>query len=176
MRIIIIACLRAQLCHSHHFPSVLFISACPGAAARLWQMHADFCSCALTCRLRVNETWGASSRAAKKGGPPRERPLPAARFGPHKGRRCVAWHTDPVLLLRCSILLWRVCNPFDRLEQLIPGSVRSVISAQAFSDYIRSDTAPANYYVQSRTSSRKTCFATLCLDEINNQISCKNVF
>lgn len=52
---------------------VLFIPACPGAAARLWQMHADFCSCALTCRLRVNETWGASSRAAKKGGPSFER-------------------------------------------------------------------------------------------------------
>lgn len=38
-------------------------------AAPRWQMRADSCSCALTCRLRVNETWGTSSRPAKKRGP-----------------------------------------------------------------------------------------------------------
>lgn len=37
-------------------------------ATLLWQMYADFCSCALTCWLRVNETWDATSPPAKKRG------------------------------------------------------------------------------------------------------------
>lgn len=149
---IIIACLRAQLCHLHHFPSVPFIPSPPQPwpAARSWQMHADFCSCALTCRLGVNETWGASSRAAKKRGPYLESDRsPAARFGPHKGRLNVAWHTDLLLLLRCSIFLWRVCNPVDLrnrsnwLQDLCYQSVRKhfvIISRllQLLTNYVKS--------------------------------------
>lgn len=93
----------------------------------------------------------------KKRGPSGERPQPAAHFGPHKGRLNVAWHTNLVLLLGCSILLWRVCNPVDLLEQLITGSVRRVISEEAFSEYVAAATTLAtSSYVKSRISGWKS--------------------
>lgn len=45
-------------------------------AAVLWQMYADLCSCALTCRPGVNGMWVVTSRPGqKKGGPFTERSL-----------------------------------------------------------------------------------------------------
>lgn len=56
-------CLEGQLCHL----SLPFL--CLSRATLLWQMYADFCSCALTCWVRVNETWDVTIWLAKiKGG------------------------------------------------------------------------------------------------------------
>lgn len=58
--------------------------------------------------------------------------------------------------LDAAILLWRVCNPVDLLQQLITGSVLSgVISEEAFSDYIAFAATLANY-VKSRIWSWKS--------------------
>lgn len=86
-------------------------SLCLWLAAPLWQMYADFCSCALTCWLRGNETWDASSRLAGGGGAFRVRPQQGGSGAQMRLVCCSAWHTDLVLLPIYNILLWGVCNP-----------------------------------------------------------------
>lgn len=91
-------------------------------AIQLWQMYADFCSCALTCWLRVNETWGASSRAAKKRGPLQSGHSRQRGLATQKGAGMLPDTLTWFLLLRYNILLWRVCNPLTSLKNWLQDS------------------------------------------------------
>lgn len=72
-----------------------------------------FCSCALTCRVRVNETWDVTSwRQAQAF----ERVAAVSWVAlTHKGAThdpYAAWHTDPFSLHMYDLLLWGILNLF----------------------------------------------------------------